>query len=189
LAAATAEHYARAARVVAEDPGIDAVIAIFLPPLATRSEDVAPALAGVADGAKPLVSVFMVPGELPDLATPAGGRVPVFRTPEPAAIALGHAVHHAEWLAQPSEPGGTLDGIQHDEASQLLIDAVAQGGGWLEPAQVRELLQDHGVPLVAQRIVATPDEAGAAAVELGGQAALKAIAPGLVHKTEAGAVR
>jgi acetate---CoA ligase (ADP-forming) len=36
---------------------------------------------------------------------------------------------------------------------------------------------------------ATPLEAGLVAQELGGQVALKAVAPGLVHKTEAGAVR
>ena len=35
----------------------------------------------------------------------------------------------------------------------------------------------------------SPEEAGAAANELGGPVALKAVAPRLVHKTEAGAVR
>ena len=37
--------------------------------------------------------------------------------------------------------------------------------------------------------MASAEEAAAAAVEIGGKIALKAIAPGLVHKTEAGAVR
>ncbi|HZD70096.1 MAG TPA: acetate--CoA ligase family protein, partial [Actinomycetes bacterium] len=46
-----------------------------------------------------------------------------------------------------------------------------------------------GLPLAEWRLAATPEEAGAAAAELGGQVALKAVAPGLVHKTEAGAVR
>jgi acyl-CoA synthetase (NDP forming) len=43
--------------------------------------------------------------------------------------------------------------------------------------------------LIPQRIVTTPQEAGEAAETLGGVVALKAIAPGLLHKTEAGAVR
>ena len=38
-------------------------------------------------------------------------------------------------------------------------------------------------------MVASVEDAGTAAAEIGGQIALKAIAPGLVHKTEAGAVR
>ena len=41
LAAATAEQYAQSIRIIAEDPSIDALISIFLPPLATQSEDVA----------------------------------------------------------------------------------------------------------------------------------------------------
>jgi acyl-CoA synthetase (NDP forming) len=43
--------------------------------------------------------------------------------------------------------------------------------------------------LIEQRIVANAEEAGAAAEQIGGEIALKAIAPGVVHKTEAGAVR
>jgi acyl-CoA synthetase (NDP forming) len=43
--------------------------------------------------------------------------------------------------------------------------------------------------LIAQRVVSTVEEAADAASELGGEIALKAIASGLVHKTEAGAVR
>ena len=44
------------------------------------------------------------------------------------------------------------------------------------------------MPLIATRIVANADEAVAAAAELGGPVALKASAPGLVHKTDAGGV-
>jgi acyl-CoA synthetase (NDP forming) len=54
---------------------------------------------------------------------------------------------------------------------------------------VAELLACYGLPTVEQRIVRTPDEAGAAAAALGGDVALKAVAPGVVHKTELGAVR
>src|SRR5581483_1142052 len=41
IASATAEQYRRAIELVGADPAIDAVVAIFLPPLATRPEDVA----------------------------------------------------------------------------------------------------------------------------------------------------
>jgi acyl-CoA synthetase (NDP forming) len=43
--------------------------------------------------------------------------------------------------------------------------------------------------LIEQRVVASADDAAAAAIEIGGEIALKAVAPGLVHKTEAGAVK
>ena len=43
--------------------------------------------------------------------------------------------------------------------------------------------------MVEQQIVTTADEAGAAASGLRGAVALKAVAPGVLHKTEAGGVR
>jgi acetate---CoA ligase (ADP-forming) len=45
------------------------------------------------------------------------------------------------------------------------------------------------LPLIEQKIVASVEEAGAAAERMDGEIALKAIAPGVLHKTEAGAVR
>jgi acyl-CoA synthetase (NDP forming) len=45
------------------------------------------------------------------------------------------------------------------------------------------------LPLVEQKVVRTAEEAIAAAGEMGGEVVLKAIAPGLLHKTEMGAVR
>ena len=47
----------------------------------------------------------------------------------------------------------------------------------------------YGLPLVEMRVASGIDEAVAAAEELGTPVALKAIAPGLLHKREAGGVR
>jgi acetyl coenzyme A synthetase (ADP forming)-like protein len=184
LAAGTDEQYALAVRAVADDPNVDAVIAIFLPPLATRSEDVARAVAAAADGEKPVLAVFMTAGDLPDLSS-----VPGYHTPEPAAIALAHAAHYAEWLGRPVETAATFDDVQRDEVGLLLAEALRHGGGWLNPDDVRRLLSLYGVPLVEQRVVTTAAQAAGAAEELQGQIALKVIAPGVVHKTEAGGVQ
>jgi acyl-CoA synthetase (NDP forming) len=43
--------------------------------------------------------------------------------------------------------------------------------------------------VVASRLADTPQAAGRAAAELGGRVALKAVAPGLFHKSDVGAVR
>jgi acyl-CoA synthetase (NDP forming) len=47
----------------------------------------------------------------------------------------------------------------------------------------------YGVRVVDQRLVATASQAADAAVELGGEVALKAVAPDLLHKSDAGGVR
>lgn len=61
--------------------------------------------------------------------------------------------------------------------------------GWLEPDPLFSLLAAWGLPVTPWRIVESADAASAAAAELGPPVVLKAIRPGLVHKTEAGAVR
>src|SRR5262249_22215203 len=192
IAAATAEQFNQAIGAVAADPGIHAVVAIFIPPLVTRPEDVASALVTAAadlPGTKPLLSVFMgsrgVPGEL----RTASVQIPSYAFPEAAAIALAHAARYAEWRARPLVEPPALEGLRPDEAAAIVARSPGRGGGGLERDEVAALLGCYGLPLVEQRTAPTPAEAGAAAEALGGAVALKALVPGLVHKTEAGAVR
>jgi acyl-CoA synthetase (NDP forming) len=42
----------------------------------------------------------------------------------------------------------------------------------------------YGLPLIEQKIAKDADEAGVVAEEMGGEVALKVIAPGIIHKTE-----
>jgi acetyl coenzyme A synthetase (ADP forming)-like protein len=192
LAAASAEQYAQAVRIVAEDPGIDALISIFLPPLATQPEDVALAVSTAVDGlalSKPVMAVFMSSQPLPVLNTPGGGRIPGYHMPEPAAIALSHAVRYAAWRSSPVEDPPVFPDVQKDEASLLLATALERGGGWLAPDDVRRLLGMYGIAVVDQRLVASATEAAHAAAELGGEVAVKAVAAGLLHKSDVGGVR
>jgi len=114
---------------------------------------------------------------------------PVFATPEEAARALGHAVRHARRRASPPDRPPELDGLDLDRAAAIVSSALGAGGGWLEPADVEGLLSAFGLPLAPSRQVETVREAQAAAEELGGMVALKAIAPELRHKSDVGAVR
>jgi acyl-CoA synthetase (NDP forming) len=74
-----------------------------------------------------------------------------------------------------------------DEAQAVVREAVAAGGGWLDPEQARRLLEAYGVPLVPERLAATPQAAVDAAHELGYPVVLKTAVPG-AHKTEQGGV-
>jgi acyl-CoA synthetase (NDP forming) len=62
------------------------------------------------------------------------------------------------------------------------------GGGWLPALEVSKLLRCYGIPLAATRLATGADEAVAVAAELGGHVVLKADVPGMLHKSEAGAV-
>src|SRR6266540_1330736 len=67
--------------------------------------------------------------------------------------------------------------------------ALATGPRWLTVEEAAKLLDSYGLPLARWRLARTPEEAGELASQLGGKVALKAVVPGLLHKTEAGAVR
>jgi acyl-CoA synthetase (NDP forming) len=54
---------------------------------------------------------------------------------------------------------------------------------WLEPADARELLLAYGVPLVPEQVAESPEDAAAAAAELGFPVVVKTAQPG-AHKTE-----
>ena len=69
-----------------------------------------------------------------------------------------------------------------------LGSAPSVGSGAIHPREVIRLLSAYRLPMVAQEISETDAAALEAAERLGWPVALKAIAPDLVHKTEAGAV-
>lgn len=191
IASAPAAHYRDAIKAVAEDPGIDALIAIFIPPLVTHSEDVAGAIVEAVrsmGGDKPVLTVFMSSRGVPDALHTSDVQIPSFAFPEDAAIALARVARYGQWRSTPRATPPTLPDLRRDEAAALVAVALEQGARWLTPAETHTLLSAYGLPLARQKVAATPEAAGSAAREFG-VVALKAIAPDLLHKTEAGGVR
>jgi len=192
IASATAEHYREAIGIVAADSAVDALIVIFIPPLVTRPSDVARAIVEGArglDGKKPVLTVFMSARGVPDELKSADVRLPSYAFPEAAALALARAARYGEWRERPEAAPPPLTDLRRDEAAALVATALQRGEGWLAPGEVAALLSCYGLPVADQRVVTAPEEAGAAAREIGGEIALKAIAPGILHKTEVGGVR
>jgi acyl-CoA synthetase (NDP forming) len=83
---------------------------------------------------------------------------------------------------------GRPDGVRRDEAAAIVATALGRGDDWLGPDDVAALLGCYGLPVAEQRVVESAREAVKAAAELGGSVAVKAIVPGLVHKSDRGAV-
>ncbi|HYM55028.1 MAG TPA: GNAT family N-acetyltransferase, partial [Solirubrobacteraceae bacterium] len=190
IATAPAESYRHAIEALVQEGACDAIIAIFVPPLVTRAKDVAVELwaaAANADGVT-LAAVFMNSEGAP-LTPGDGARVPSFDFPEDAARALAHAARYGRWRARPAGALPELAGCRPDEAAAIITEALAAGGGWLDPDRVSALLQCYGMPTIGTRVVDGAAEAAAAAAELGFPVALKALAEGLLHKSDVGGVR
>jgi acetyl coenzyme A synthetase (ADP forming)-like protein len=192
IASASPEDFRRTIERVAEDPDVDAVIAIFIPPLVTQAADVAAAIRAAstttAAVGTPLLAVFMAVPDAERAVLAADGAIPVYGTPEEAVRALGHVARYATWQSEgPDEPPAFAD-TNADTVAGVLARALGAGGGWLGPADVEHVLTAYGIPLIESRAAHSAAEAGRWAAELGGPVAIKAVAPGLLHKADAGAV-
>ena len=190
-AAVSAEAFGAALAEVAGDTGVDAVIALVVP---TAASDLIPALSATRLPV-PLAAVVLDQPDavqlLPPPADAAGGLgIPAYAYPESAAKALNRAARYGSWRSRPAESVPEIKGIDTAGARTLIASFLEQvpGGGWLPADQADRLLRCYQLPMVASRLAITADEAAAAAAELGGQVALKAEVPGLVHKSDAGAV-
>ena len=194
LAAAPPERYQHAIELMAGADEVDAVIVIHIPPLASEHgiEQIAAAIRQAAErfpDEVALLAVLMTSGDAPAQLHAGPRPMPRYQFPEEAARALAHAVERGEWLRRPEGHLPELAGIRHDEAAALLAAALAGGPRWLTVEESAHLLACYGLPLADWRLGGTPQQAGALAAELGGRVALKAVVPGLLHKTESGAVR
>jgi acetate---CoA ligase (ADP-forming) len=189
LGDAPADHFRHALEVLGADDAIDAVIAIFVPPFVTAPDDVAAALAAGSHAltGKPLLAVFLTEEASPAALSAAG--IPSFAFPEDAARALAHAVARARWLARPEPVQAPLaPGPDRARAAAVLAGALAAGGGWLDAGDLHEIAAAYGLPAVEPVPVRSAAEAVRVAARINGPVALKAVAPGLVHKSDAGGV-
>ena len=132
-ATATATDYERALATVLADPDVDAVIAIFVPPIATRADDVAAAMSRAAAGApdKPVLANFLAHRGRLDALTSGPRSVPSYAFPEAAAHALGRVASYAAWIRRPEGAVVDLEGIDTDGARRLV--ATAAGSADEEP--------------------------------------------------------
>jgi acyl-CoA synthetase (NDP forming) len=191
IATASAADYRRTLMTLIEAQACDAIITIFVTALETSADEVATVVREVAE-ANPLLAiaaVFMVSGGIPAELSSTQVRVPGYAFPEPAARAVALAVRHARWRAR--DPGSVprIEGLRSVEAAAMISRELANGEGWLSPTCVAELFECFGLPLISTAVAADGDEAATITSKLGVPVALKAIAPSLVHKSDAGGVR
>ena len=195
----TPEEFRAALQEAVDDEGVDAVVAVFMPPLRCGSQQFGPALREVARrSAKPIVANFLstegIPPELavPDATgMPARGSVPSFTTPERAVSALAKVAEYARWRRRPVGSFPELPDVQEDRAHELVLGVLAEepAGRALSPEELMSVLEAYGVPLLATRTVTDAEAAVAAAEEIGYPVVLKSTAPWLRHRSDLGGVR
>ena len=178
-------------------PGADALIAVFVPPIAIPGAAYARALReAVAGSDKPVAAVFLaaegVPAELSvarEDGSPGPGSVPSYPSPERAAAALARVSRYAGWRAQPVGEFVSPPGIDTERARAVVDRLGTEHPHPLGDAEAVQLLACYGVPVTDFRVVPDVDTAVAAAEELGYPVALKAVSDRWRHRTDLVGVR
>jgi acetate---CoA ligase (ADP-forming) len=171
--------YVRSVRGILRDAGIDALMAFYVDPLGGDPEGVLEAISvAAARQGKPVVAcVVTADGELP---TGRGVGVPNFRFPESCADVLARAVERRAWLSRPVGEPPRYDDLDSAAARELIgsrLDGGESEGTWLTRDEAEALLATHGVTIVPSHQCAEIDCAVAAAEEVGGPIAIKAVRP------------
>lgn len=190
---ASTEEFAAALEAAFASPDVDSVVALFIPPLQTRDEDVARVLAAAARSAgKTVVSTFLGMRGIPDALRSADGRSapPSYPTPEDAVRALAAVTGYSAWRATPA--GHTLEpsGLDVRGARAVVADLLGdEAEVELDHAALTRLLACYGIDLWDLRPAPTNAAAVHAAADLGFPLVLKTMAPHLRHRSDLGGVR
>ena len=196
IASATAEAYEFALNCAMEDPGIDAAIAAFVPPLGIHARDVAEAIVRVNERhpEKPLLAVLMGKQGLPaGLAQLHEANIPGYIFPESAARALAAMWQYARMRQRPT--GDVVSYPTDDAAVERIIEAtLSRGELKLSEPDALRVLEAYGIDVVQWSFAkktddgAFPQTVADAAEKLGFPVALKIVSPQISHKTDVGGV-
>jgi acetyl coenzyme A synthetase (ADP forming)-like protein len=193
IASAGPADYERAMQLVGADPEVDAVVAMYVPPMVTEPDEIAAAIArgaGAVAAHKPVLAVFLSSLGAPRaLGSGARGRIPAYGFPENAAIALAAAARYGRWRRRPAGSAVTLGSFEVSTIRAVVERVLASSDepAWLGPDDLATVLRAAGIGFAAAEEVVLA-EAVAAADRLGYPLVVKAVAPGVVHKTDVGGV-
>lgn len=196
IASASPSNYRACLEILCDDPDLDSLLVIFIPPLATPTREVAQVMSDVLAARpnlqKTVAAVFFdpystaitVPVSEPKTAK-ANRSVPVYDFPESAVAALAAAAHYGLWRSMPT---GSIADIKVDRKVTQAIIASYSGGGWLNQTDVAALLGAAGIKIVNAKIIRSAAEAAAAAAEINSPVAMKIHEPAVLHKSDIGGV-
>jgi acetyl-CoA synthetase len=174
-------------RVVGADPAIEQLLVLYdqpqnlFGPGADSWDDVR---AGIIAGAEATEASVLVSSTLPDLIDDDACEQFAARGVAPLS-----GIHTALSVAAAlRRPDGDPARMREIAAATSAGAAPHAAGEWLDEAEAKELLAEAGIDVPRGTVVADADAAVAALDELPAPVALKLSAPGLLHKTEAGAL-
>ena len=193
--------YAAALELLLADASNDAVLVMNVQTAIARADDIAAAVIGVVGkyraerrmSPKPVLAVWVgADPSISDLLSGAG--IPNYQTGGDAVLGFMHLVRHREAVealarVPPAMPSEFVPDT--DAARQIVAAALADGRSWLDPIEVKRLLDAYDIAAVPTFAAADAEEAVAHANALfaqGSTVVLKIMSRDIVHKSDVGGV-
>ena len=193
--------YAAALEVLLADASNDAILVMNVQTAIASADDIA---ATVTDAvgkyrqqhrgfAKPVLAVWVgADQKIGDLLS--GAEIPNYPTEDDAVRGFMHLVQHREVVATlaqvpPAMPSAFIPDI--DAARQIVSTALADGRQWLDPVEIKRLLEAYEIAMVETFAAADAEQAVARASAIFAQGAtvvLKIMSRDIVHKSDVGGV-
>jgi acyl-CoA synthetase (NDP forming) len=179
-----ANMYARSVEALIESEEVDAVVPVLLQRSALLPEVTDALIAGAKQArergsVKPIHVCWVAPRAAdPNRERLRAAGIPCHEWPIATASVLAAA------MSKPSRPFA-----QPSKRQEIPKPDSIDKAGWVASDAALSLLQQAGFPVARWALAANSGQAAAAARDLGFPVALKAERPGLVHKSEADAVR
>jgi len=193
--------YAAALEVLLADPSNDAVLVMNVQTAIAPADEIAATVTDLVSNyrrqrrglAKPVLAVWVgADQKIIDLLSGAG--IPNYPTEDDAVRGFMHLVRHrevVEALAQVPPAMPSEFAPDTDAAREIVAAALADGRQWLDPVEIKRLLEAYEIPMVPTLAAADAEQAVAHASTLFAQGAtvvLKIMSRDIVHKSDVGGV-
>ena len=193
--------YAAALEVLLADPGNDAILVMNVQTAIAAADEIAATVIGLVNAyrkqhprsAKPVLAVWVgADQKVANMLSEAG--IPNYPTEDDAVRGFMYVVKHREVVAElaqvpPAMPSEFVPDLA--AARAIVAAALADGRQWLDPVEVKRLLEAYDIPMVPTFAAADAEQAVAHASAIFAQGAtvvLKIMSRDIVHKSDVGGV-
>ena len=198
---ADAARYAAALEILLTDRGNDAILVLNVQTALAPAEEIAATVTGLVGeyrkrnprGAKPVLAVWA--GAEPKVIEQlSAAGIPNYPTEDDAVRGFMYLVRHREVVdalmqVPPAMPTSFVPDVE--AARHIVAAALSDGRQWLDPIEIKELLEAYEIAMVATFAAADPDQAVAYASQIfarGATVVLKINSRDIVHRSDVGGV-
>ncbi|MFZ1947560.1 MAG: acetate--CoA ligase family protein [bacterium] len=184
------ERYAKALKVLLEEPDLDGIITIWTPTLMAKTVDIAKRVAEIAPGhGKPVMGCLLSLQNAKEvLQTLWKAKIPYYPFPETAAKTLAMMSNFSEWMKKTMTEVKTFDDVDKFRVTEVIAKAKGRKPYAVLEPEGYEILSAYGLPVLPYTLAKDVNAAVKWAGEQGYPVVLKIVSQDILHKTEVGGV-